>query len=156
MMPEVETWIEGTLASQRADGDFGPDQRFEDGTRDYWANMVMLFCLQSYHERTNDPRVLELMTRYFKYQLTVPDDKMLTHYWQKMRGGDNLQHPLALQPHRRSGAAQVAEKIHRCTADWNHEGRPAELAQRQHRRVFPRAGAVLSAVARRVRPARRL
>ena len=56
MIAESHVWIEGTLASQRANGDFGPDQRFGDGTRDYWANMVMLFCLQSYYEtfpRTN-------------------------------------------------------------------------------------------------------
>src|ERR1041385_4602992 len=39
MIAESKTWIEGVLASQRPDGDFGPDQRFaDDGTRDYWAN----------------------------------------------------------------------------------------------------------------------
>jgi hypothetical protein len=49
MIAETRTWIEGTLNSQRANGDFGPDHRFEDGTRDYWANMVMLFCLKSWY-----------------------------------------------------------------------------------------------------------
>ena len=71
MIDESHIGIEGTLASQRANGDIGPDQRFHDGTRDYWANMVMLFCLQSYYERTSDPRVLELMTRYFKLQASA-------------------------------------------------------------------------------------
>ena len=61
MIAECQIWIEGTLASQRADGDFGPNERFQDGSRDYWANMVMLFCLQTHYERTQDPRVLELM-----------------------------------------------------------------------------------------------
>jgi hypothetical protein len=120
MIAESHLWIEGALASQRPDGDFGPDERFrEDGSRDYWANMVMLFCLKSYYEHTNDPRVLELMTKYFKYQLTVPDDKMLTHYWQKMRGGDNLYSIHWL--YNRTGDPEllkVAEKIHRCTANW--------------------------------------
>ena len=36
MIAETKVWIEGTLASQRPNGDFGPDQRFEDGSRDYW------------------------------------------------------------------------------------------------------------------------
>ncbi len=35
----------------------------------------MLWCLQSYYEYSGDKRVLTLMTDYFKWQLTVPDDK---------------------------------------------------------------------------------
>ena len=119
MMQETQVWIEGTLASQRADGDFGPDQRFADGSRDYWANMVMLFCLESYYEHTQDQRVLDLMTRYFKYQASVPDIQMLTGYWQRMRGGDNLHSIYWL--YNRTGDAElfaIAEKIHRCTANW--------------------------------------
>lgn len=123
MLEEVRIWVEGTLASQRADGDFGPAERFEDGSRDYWANMVMLFCLESYYDQTRDPRVIDLMTRYFKYQLTIPDDKMLTHYWQKMRGGDNLHSIHWL--YNRTGdpdLLKLGEKIHRCTADWTMKG----------------------------------
>ena len=120
MLAEVRTWIEGVIASQRPDGDFGPDQRFgDDGSRDYWANMVMLHCLESYYDQTQDKRVLNLMTRYFKYQLTVPDGQMLTHYWQKMRGGDNIQAIHWL--YNRTGDPELlklAEKIHRRTADW--------------------------------------
>lgn len=119
MIAETRIWIEGTLASQRANGDFGPDQRFEDGTRDYWANMIMLFCLQSYYEHTQDARVLDLMAKYFKYQSTIPDKEMLTHYWQRMRGGDNLYSIYWL--YNRTGDPEllkVAEKIHRCTANW--------------------------------------
>lgn len=119
MLAECRVWVGGALASQRADGDFGPDQRFGDGTRDYWANMVMLFCLQSYHERTNDPRVLELMARYFRHLATVPDEKLLTGYWQRMRGGDKLYSIHWL--YNRTGDPEllkVAEKIHRNTAEW--------------------------------------
>ncbi len=119
MIAECETWIEGTLASQRPNGDFGPDQRFGDGTRDYWANMVMLFCLESYYEHTEDQRVLDLMTKYFASQATVPDAEMLTGYWQKMRGGDNLQ-AIHWLYNRTGDKALLAlgEKIHRRTADW--------------------------------------
>ncbi len=103
MIAESQTWINGALNSQRPNGDFGPDQKFnDDGSRDFWANMLMLYCLETYHEHSSDPRVLDLMTKYFQFQLTVPDNKFLTHYWQKMRGGDNLySRLLALQPHRR-------------------------------------------------------
>lgn len=124
MIAESQIWIEGTLASQRDNGVFGPVHRLGNGDCDYWANMVMLNCLQSYYEHSvlkgqPDDRALDLMTRYFKYQLTVPDDHMLTGYWQHMRGGENLQSIYWL--YNRTGDAEllkVAEKIHRCTANW--------------------------------------
>jgi len=120
MIAESQTWIERALNSQRPDGDFGPDQKFDDdGSRDFWANMLMLFCLQTHYEHSHDQRVLDLMTKYFKFQLSVPDQKFLTHYWQKMRGGDNLYSVYWL--YNRTGdpmLLQLAEKIHRCTANW--------------------------------------
>lgn len=124
MIAESELWINGALNSQRADGDFGPDQKFDDdGSRDFWANMLMMYSLETYYDHSHDPRVINLMTRYFKYQLSVPDDKFLTHYWQKMRGGDNLYSVYWL--YNRTGEAfllDLAGKIHRCTADWEMNG----------------------------------
>ena len=124
IIAESKVWINGAINSQRPDGDFGPDQRFEDdGTRDYWANMLMLYCLQTYYENTKDTRVLNLMTKYFHYQLGVPDEKFLTHYWQKMRGGDNLYSVYWL--YNRTGDPELlrlADKIHRCSANWEMKG----------------------------------
>ena len=124
MIAESEVWINGALNSQRADGDFGPDQKFDDDhTRDFWANMTMMFCLETYYEHSRDPRVLELMTKYFKYHLTIPDHQLLTHYWQKMRGGDELYSIYWL--YNRTGDAfllELADKIHRVTANWGIPG----------------------------------
>ena len=120
MIAESRVWIEGAFASQRSDGDFGPEQKFDDdGSRDFWANMLMMFSLETYYEHTHDHRVMDLMTEYFKYQLAVPDDKFLTHYWQKMRGGDNLYSVYWLYNHTGdSFLLDLADKTHRCTADW--------------------------------------
>ena len=120
MIAESQVWIEGAIHSQRADGDFGPDQKFDDdGSRDFWANMLMLFCLQTYYEHSHDQRVLDVITKYFKFQMGVPDNKFLTHYWQKMRGGDNLYSVYWLYNHTGDPMLlEVAEKIHRCTANW--------------------------------------
>ncbi len=120
MIAEGQTWIEGVLHSQRADGDFGPDQKFDDdGSRDYWANMLMMYCLETYYEHSHDARVLELLTKYFRYQLAVPDNKFLTHYWQKMRGGDNLFSVYWLYNRTKEPfLLDLAEKVHRCTANW--------------------------------------
>jgi len=120
MIAESEVWINGALNSQRPNGDFGPDQMFDDDhTRDFWANMTMLFCFETYYEHTHDARVLEVMAKYFKYHLSLPDNQLLTHYWQKMRGGDELYSIYWL--YNRTGDAfllQLADKVHRVTADW--------------------------------------
>ncbi len=120
MIAESQIWIEGALRSQRPDGDFGPDQRFANGARDYWANMLMLYCLQTYYEHSGDKRVIDLMTRYFHYQLAVPDERFLVDYWQHMRGGDNLYivqwlYNITGDPE----LLKLGEKLHRRTADWD-------------------------------------
>lgn len=120
IIDEAKIWIEGVLAGQRANGDFGPVHMWgRSGARDYWGNMIMLYCLQSYYEYSKDERVIELMTKYFKYQLTVPDNKFLVGYWQKVRGGDNLHSVMWL--YNRTGdkfLLELMEKIHRNTSDW--------------------------------------
>ena len=78
MIDEAKIWIEGTINSQKPNGFFGPDfawksyvseeQRTEANRaeetkiRDYWANMIMLYCLQSYYEFSGDERVIQLMS----------------------------------------------------------------------------------------------
>ena len=121
MITGTKKWIEAALASQRPNGNFGPNSIGEDGTQDFWANMIMLYCLQSYYEYSHDERVLDLMTNYFKYQLSVPDDEFLSrsHYWQRIRGGDNLHSVVWL--YNRTGdefLLDLMEKIHRNTANW--------------------------------------
>jgi hypothetical protein len=124
MIAESQVWINGAINSQRPNGDFGPDQKFDDDhTRDFWANMLMLFCLETYYEHSHDARVIEVMTKYFHYHLTIPDTQLLTHYWQKMRGGDELYSIYWL--YNRTGdddLLKLADKIHRVTADWEKPG----------------------------------
>jgi hypothetical protein len=80
-------WLEWSIKSQDSDGYFGPP-RMKAGY-DWWPNMVMLQALEEYHEATGDPRVLELMSRYFAYQLRHIEAHPLTS-WAKARGADNL------------------------------------------------------------------
>ena len=118
MQAETRLWLEGTLSSQRDNGDFGPIE-LKNGKRDLWAQMLMLFCLQSSYEHRPDGRILTLMSRYFAWQQTLPDDQFLEDYWENSRGGDNLYSVYWL--YNRTGEAsllQLAEKIHRNTANW--------------------------------------
>jgi DUF1680 family protein len=126
MIDEARIWIEGAINSQQADGWFGPDKGRTGiatdlkGRDDLWPNMIMLYCLQTYFERTGDKRVPELMTKYFKYLANLPEEKMLVGYWPSMRGGDQLYSILWL--YNRTGEKwllDLAEKTHRRTARWD-------------------------------------
>ena len=118
LLKETKFWIEAILASQRADGNFGP-VHLNNGKQDFWPNMIVLWIMQSYHEYTNDNRVIDFMTRYCHYLQTVSDDAFLSSYWENSRGGDNLWSVVWL--YNRTGDESLlplAEKIHRNTADW--------------------------------------
>lgn len=118
LLAETNTWLEGTMNSQRANGDFGPVV-MRNGKRDLWAQMLMLFCLQSRYEHKPDPRILTLMSRYFTWQNSLPDDQFLEDYWENSRGGDNLYSVYWLYNRTREPfLLDFAKKIHRNTANW--------------------------------------
>jgi hypothetical protein len=118
MIAEAKFWIDAVLNNQRDDGDFGPAVE-HNGNRDLWTNMPMLWCLQSYYEYSKDARVIPFMTKYFKYQLSIPDNKLLEDYWEKSRGGDNIASVYWL--YNRTGdkfLLDLAAKLDKNTADW--------------------------------------
>jgi hypothetical protein len=124
IIEEAKVWIEAILNSRQSDGWFGPlpnktGERDKKMIPDLWPNMVALNALQSYYEYTGDTRVLELMQSYFQWEMTVPEEKFLEPFWQQQRASDNLASVYWL--YNRTGQEfllQLAEKIHRNTADW--------------------------------------
>jgi hypothetical protein len=121
MIAEAKTWLEATLNSQREDGYFGPriDKR---GKPDLWGNMIMLWCLQSYYEYSGDTRVIPFMSKYFRWQLELPDEMFLKDYWENSRGGDNLFSVHWLYNHTgEEWLLALAEKIHKNTANWRRD-----------------------------------
>ncbi len=121
MIAETKIWIEAVFKSAQPNGYFGPTT-IRNGKKDLWANMIMLWALQSYYEYSADQRVISLMTNYFKWQLTVPDDDFLKDYWENSRGGDNLLSVYWL--YNITGdpfLLELGNKIHRNTANWMDE-----------------------------------
>ncbi|MGD9556924.1 MAG: beta-L-arabinofuranosidase domain-containing protein [Mangrovibacterium sp.] len=119
MKKEAMVWIEAILKSQKPNGWFGPEVKSNTGHLDFWSNMLMLFTFQNYYEYTRDPRIIDFMTRYFRYELAVPDEAFLSSYWENSRGGDNLYSVYWL--YNITGEKwllELAEKIHRNTANW--------------------------------------
>jgi hypothetical protein len=123
MKEEAMIWIDAILKNQKDDGWFGPVVKAgKSGNTDFWPNMLILFTLQDYYEYTNDQRVIEFMKKYFQFEMNVPDEKFLSSYWENSRGGDNLYSVFWL--YNLTGEKwllQLAEKIHRRTADWTQK-----------------------------------
>jgi hypothetical protein len=129
IITETKLWLDKVFESQQPNGYFGPrtldngqQENAATATPDLWPNMLMLWCMQSYYEYSNDARVIPFMTKYFKWQTTVPDEKLLKIYWENSRGGDNLYSIYWL--YNRTGEKwllELANKIHRNTADWTQK-----------------------------------
>jgi len=148
IIAEAKLWIDGVISSQQPNGYFGPKSNLtaNSGKPDVWPNMVMLNALQSYYEYSGDRRVLNLMSKYFKWEVTIPDPDFLLSYWEPQRVGDNIESIVWL--YNRTGDQSlfdVIEKLHRRGANWvkgvpNWHGvnmaqgfrEPAEYSQLKH------------------------
>ncbi len=128
IIAETKLWLNKVFESQQPNGYFGPaiiENQHQDNkgkTPDLWPNMLMLWCMQSYYEYSNDARVIPFMTKYFKWQLTIPDNQLLKIYWENSRGGDNLYSIYWL--FNRTGEKwllDLGDKIHRNTANWSQK-----------------------------------
>ena len=111
LVQKAQKWVEWTLNNQRADGYIGPKPFGPEGPPknpphgaqvhkpgDWWPRMVMLKILQQHYLATGDQRVVDVMTKYFRYQLQhLPDEPLEAprggkggSWWARQRGGDNL------------------------------------------------------------------
>ncbi|HEU5051663.1 MAG TPA: beta-L-arabinofuranosidase domain-containing protein [Hanamia sp.] len=126
MINETKSWLEKVFQSQHPDGFFGPGEVVYDQQNniikipDLWPNMIMLWCMQSYYEYSNDPRVITLMQKYFRWENKVPDSLLLRTYWENSRGGDNLYSIYWLYDHTgEKWLLDVANRIYENTANWS-------------------------------------
>ncbi len=123
IIKEARKWIEAVFSSQEPDGYFGP--RANKVNNDLWPNMIMLDVLRSFYEATGDERVLPFMAKYFRWQLSLPKERLFPEswqhplVWQRVRGGDNLQNVYWLYNHTgEPWLLDLAQVIHERTADW--------------------------------------
>ncbi|MBP5771425.1 MAG: glycoside hydrolase family 127 protein [Bacteroidaceae bacterium] len=118
MKKEAQVWFDGVLNHLKSDGFLGP-KNTSNGRPEVWAQMIMLWALQTYHEHSGDERAIKAMTNYFKWELTVPDEQFLEDYWENKRGGDNEWSVIWL--YNRTGdetLLPLIEKLHRNTSNW--------------------------------------
>ncbi len=143
LQQKAQAWIDWTIAHQRDDGYIGPvELNSRDRTQpppagaqihkpdDWWPRMVMLKILQQHYGATGDPRAVECLRKYFRYQLkTLPTQPLEAppggkggSWWAAQRGGDNLM--VVLWFYNLTGEPwllELADLIHRQTVpvtDW--------------------------------------
>ena len=128
---KAQKWIEWSIKNQRDDGYFGPDPlpkgyknipgTQQDKREDWWPKMVMLKVFQQYYTATRDKRIIDLLTKYFRYQLKTLPEYELGHwtYWGSQRGGDNLAVVYWLYNiTKEKFLLDLAEIIHKQTFNW--------------------------------------
>lgn len=95
LIAKAKKWVDWTLDHQQPNGAIGPiapanaDEKLRASYDDWWPKMVMLKVLTQYHEATDDPRVMPLMTRYFKHHLAESASRPLRD-WGRQRWADEL------------------------------------------------------------------
>ncbi len=91
MLATTQKWVNGILSAQKPNGYFGPDRLLtsENNMPDLWPHMLVLDVLHSYYDYSGDPRVIPFMTRYFKWQSTLPDNAY-KNGWGAVRWADNM------------------------------------------------------------------
>jgi hypothetical protein len=110
---KAQKYIDWTLTHQSPDGMIGPSTN-----NDWWPRMVMLKALAQYQEATGDPRVIPVLSRYFRYQRSELPNRPLRD-WGKFRWQDNAL--IALWLYNRTGDAKLIELVrllHMQGYDW--------------------------------------
>lgn len=123
--PEInavcQRWIDAMIASQRPDGDFGPKELMvrEKGKPQCWPQFLAVNVLRSYYDAKRDPRVLDHLTKYFKWVGTLQDEDFHRSGLDKIRAVEQIANIYWL--YNRTGQPwllNLAKRIHQNTANW--------------------------------------
>src|SRR5579883_1404424 len=127
LIAKAKRWVDWTLSSQQADGQFGP--RKND---DWWPRMVMLKVLMQYEEVSGHKRVIPFMQKYFAYELRELPHRPLRD-WGKYRWQDNVYTVLWL--YNRTGQKdllQLARLLHDQGYDWEAQFAHFQYTEKQN------------------------
>lgn len=113
---KAQKYIDWTLNNQAANGMIGPASN-----DDWWPRIVMLKALTQYHEFTGDARVIPVMDKYLRYQLSELPTRPLRD-WSKFRWQDELLSVIWL--YNRTGSSyliDLAQLLHKQGFDWQSD-----------------------------------
>ena len=83
LIREARLWLEPSIVGQRSNGYFGTEAIAGNGkdAPDLMPHQNMLYAYRAYYDATGDRRVLDLMSRYFHWELTLDDRKFFNGGW---------------------------------------------------------------------------
>ncbi|MDQ7903963.1 RICIN domain-containing protein [Phytohabitans sp. ZYX-F-186] len=121
VLDTARRWMEGVLATQAADGFFGPSalRTSLNGHADLWPHMPMLHALRSHAEYTGDTRVEAFLTRFFQYTNAQPA-AVFRDGWGTWRWGDTID--VVYWLYNRTGDGfllDLVRRIHANAASWS-------------------------------------
>ena len=92
LIAEAKLWLEPSIVGQRANGYFGTAALAGDAKNapDLMPHQNMLYAYRSYYDYTGDKRILDLMTRFFHWELTLDDKMFFNGGWGAARNSDNM------------------------------------------------------------------
>ncbi|MER5946430.1 RICIN domain-containing protein [Streptomyces sp. NPDC001904] len=113
-------WIDAILATQEADGFFGPRalRTSLNGGPDFWPFLPLLMALRTYQEYTHDERIVPFLTRFLTF-MEAQGKGAFDSSWVSVRWGDGID--TARWLYERTGDAflnSLVDKMHRYGADW--------------------------------------
>jgi len=116
----TKQWINGIIATQAADGFFGPTalRTSLNGGPDFWPHMPLLQALRSFQEYTNDTRIVPFLTKFFQFQ-NAQAVSVFAQGWGTYRWGDTIDSIYWL--YNRTGNSwllDLVRKIHQNSANY--------------------------------------
>ncbi len=121
---KAQPFLDWTLDHQRPDGMIGPSS-----SDDWWPPIVMLKALTQYQEATGDPRVIPVMDRYLRFQLSELPRRPLRD-WARFRWQDEVLSVIWL--YNRTGSPyllRLAKLLHDQGYDWVARSSPFPYTQ---------------------------
>lgn len=117
---ETDRWINGVLATQAADGFFGPSalRAGLNGGPDFWPHMPMLHALRSHAEYSGDTRIVPFFSRFFGF-VNAQGPSAFNQSWGSLRWADTLE--VVFWTYNRTGESfllDLARKIHANSANY--------------------------------------
>lgn len=119
-LAEGRRWIDAIIATQEADGFFGPRRlRTQlNGGPDFWPYLPLLQALRSHEEFTGDERIVPFLLRFLRF-MNAQGPGAFDSSWVSKRWGDGLDVAFWVYNRTQEGfLLELADKMHKYGVDW--------------------------------------